>query len=209
MESYEGGSKNSMAKSLGIGGGTENSMAGSPEKKSCNICLSSGTCRYHSPEPNQQLSVYSSVCEDVGKQKQQLHTEGHQMGNTFKRVDEKQEARIQEQDTTLDQFIPSSSLCYGGPEEYYGSLDGRNKETDKEGRKLKEPDDPFSLEYATRGNWWKGKVPSTTKILKGLIPAFIHRFQAMLDSAWNMISMYLCFKYVREGKLYTTKSFST
>ncbi|GLJ20439.1 hypothetical protein SUGI_0371450 [Cryptomeria japonica] len=168
MESYEGQSKSSMVDNIGNERGrksfmpdsAENEegsasfMADRPEKKSCTICLSSGTCIYHSAEPNQQFSVYSSVCEDVGKENQHLHIEGHQMGATSKPLDV-------EEDATPEQSFFGSSVCYGGPEEYYANFNGRKKETDRiqnEVRKLEEAADPSNLEYTIRGNWWKGSL---------------------------------------------------
>lgn len=57
-----------------------------------------------------------------------------------------------------------SSLYYGGPDEHYDSLQTTKVAQDEQQKvkmeveQLQEAMDPFNLEYATRGNWWKGSL---------------------------------------------------
>ncbi|GLJ20431.1 hypothetical protein SUGI_0371270 [Cryptomeria japonica] len=167
-------------------------MADIPRKNSCRVCLSSGTCIHHPDAQNKPLSVYSGVGQLVGKQK--VNDEEHQMGiiGSYTEGKGKQECEGVKEDISEKRGRPStehsflgSSVCYGGPDEYYGCVKERNEpiNMNKIGvRKLEETADPSNLEYATRGDWWKGSVYNGKAGLS-----------TDIDQAWNMISISLSF----------------
>ncbi|XP_059075699.1 uncharacterized protein LOC131061149 isoform X2 [Cryptomeria japonica] len=143
-------------------------MADIPRKNSCRVCLSLGTCIHH-PAAHTKPLVYSSVGQVVGKQKHKMNDEVHQMGVIPKHVDGSSREGYKNQGTQgakqdisePEQCFLGSSVRYAGPDEYLGCVKERKEpiNMNKTGvKRLEETEDASSLEYATRGDWWKGSL---------------------------------------------------
>lgn len=120
-----------------------------------------------------QSTMDSNSTEVLGKQMQQQHSQEHQQKSSRHGVKGGilKEGQLQLADHVKKQrsadsehcFL-GSSLYYGGPDEHYDSLHTTKVAQDEqqkvkmEVKQLQEAMDPFNLEYATRGNWWKGSL---------------------------------------------------
>nr|ABK25469.1 unknown [Picea sitchensis] len=116
-----------------------------------------------------QSTMDSNNAEILGSQKHQHHGQEHQQ----KRV---KGGKLKKGQLHLTEYVKkhrsadpehcslASSLYYGGPDEHYDSLQTTQVDQDEqqkikmEVKQLQEAMDPFNLEYATRGNWWKGSL---------------------------------------------------
>ncbi|GLJ20436.1 hypothetical protein SUGI_0371370 [Cryptomeria japonica] len=141
-------------------------MADIPRKISCRVCLSLGTCIHH-PAAHTKPLVYSGVGHVVGKQKHKVNGEVHQMGSSREGYKNqgtqgaKQDISEKRGEDSPEQCFLGSSVCYGGPDEYHGRVKERKEPINKNKtgvKRLEETEDASSLEYATRGDWWKGNV---------------------------------------------------
>lgn len=119
-----------------------------------------------------QSTMDSNKAEILGSQKKQHHGQEHQQN----RVKGMKKGKLKKgqphfTDHVKKQLDPdpehcslASSLYYGGPDEHYDLLprtkvdQAEQQKIKMEVKQLQEAMDPFNLEYATRGNWWKGSL---------------------------------------------------
>lgn len=104
-----------------------------------------------------QSTMDSNKAEILGSQKKQHHGQEHQQNRVKDHVKK-------QLDADPEHCSLASSLYYGGPDEHYDSLptkkvdQAEQQKIKMEVKQLQEAMDPFNLEYATRGNWWKGSL---------------------------------------------------
>lgn len=119
-----------------------------------------------------QSTMDSKKAENFGSQKQQHHSQEYQQsrvkgmkGGKFKKGQLHLTDHVKKQlDADPEHCSLASSLYYGGPDEHYDSTQttkvdqAEQQKIKTEVKQLQEAMDPFNLEYATRGNWWKGSL---------------------------------------------------
>jgi len=119
----------------------------------------------------------SKKCEVSGTQKQKHQKQKHQRkeheqrstrndvkgGNLKKGQVQPADQAKKKRHADPEHCFLGSSLYYGGPDEHYDTVQTKifqdeQQQIKVEVKQLEEAMDPFNLEYATRGNWWKGSL---------------------------------------------------
>ncbi|XP_057814802.2 uncharacterized protein LOC131028536 [Cryptomeria japonica] len=156
MESYQVAKRTSLAEML--------------DQSSCAVCQSIIGKSYGHPQlGTSTVKIKESqftVCSP--NQKQLWDDQNQQTRSTHCHVKGKEESEVvtylnlqSHGKHSPDHCFLSSSVYYGGPDELYHILQGRNEAQDDVKmavKQLEQATDPFQHEYSTRGNWWEGSL---------------------------------------------------